>query len=119
MERAVTNEEFGQWVEQHYTELLAVAKQRISRDPEDALQAALARVTENLPSFDETKGKPWTWVVNAIRSSASNARVSRDNTRKLRRSLKKDPSASVPLGWKRPGVSRACSDPTKSWEDTR
>lgn len=112
----MTRDEFNAWLEQHYGELLAVAKRRVKADPEDALQAALARVTEHLDQFDETKGRLWTWVVNAIRSTADTARQSASRVKRLRADLKKDPSAAVSLGWKRPGVFRANANPTETWE---
>jgi DNA-directed RNA polymerase specialized sigma24 family protein len=98
----VTTQEFESWIEQHYTELLAVAKRRDRKEPEDVLHAALARVTENLDKFDSTKGALWTWCVNAIRSCAADTRDSRSSRARLGQEQKILRRASVSLGRKQP-----------------
>lgn len=101
----MTRQEFDGWIEQHYTELLAVAKRRDQKDPEDVLQQAVAGMlaSEALPRI----GAPgemgaWPWAVGFVRGAATHNRraITRRNT--LKAETKKIHRAGSSLGWKRP-----------------
>lgn len=67
----MTRDEFGQWIELHYGELLSVARRLVRRDPHDVVHQAVAGALE-AEKYPETA--PWTWMVNRIRGYAANAR---------------------------------------------
>jgi DNA-directed RNA polymerase specialized sigma24 family protein len=96
----MTRAEFDGWIEQHYGELLAVAKRRDRIEPEDVLQAAVTRVVAT-ESFTRTDA-PWPWMVEAIRSAAKDARRSGERRQSLGREFKKVSRAGLSHGWKRP-----------------
>jgi DNA-directed RNA polymerase specialized sigma24 family protein len=95
----VTRPEFDAWIEQHYTELLKVAKRR-SNHPEDAVQDAVVTFLTNrdLAEIDQ----PWTYLVNAIRSVAGNRRRGDDRVDELQRAVKHENRAGHSHGWKKP-----------------
>lgn len=68
----MTRAEFDKWITKHYGELLAVARRLVNRDPEDIVQQAVLRVV-SARSYTRAKAI-WTFMVNNIRSAASNAR---------------------------------------------
>ncbi|MGH6691905.1 MAG: sigma factor [Gammaproteobacteria bacterium] len=100
MERA----EFDRWIETHYNDLLAVARRRTNtpEDAQDTVQAAVARVLPHVPAIRA----PWTFVVNAVASEASNRRLANARQTRVktevRRVAKNFSSSAVSQGWKRP-----------------
>lgn len=95
----MTRPEFDTWIEQHYGELLAVARRR-SSDPEAAVQDAVVTFLANRELAEITQ--PWTYLVNAIRSTSMVVRRSSQRDQALRRGLKNDSRAGHSLGRKRP-----------------
>ena len=101
----MTRTDFDQWISQHYGELTAVAR-RLVDNPEDAVEVVHAAVAQVLdeqtiscvvetPSglayregtrcrLDEVT-HPWSWMVNAIRGTAKDRRIS--NQRKAAKNL--------------------------------
>lgn len=98
----MTRAEFDVWIEQHYTQLLAVARRRTNTD-EDAADAVHAAVAQTLASgrCGEIQ-HPWTWMVNAVRGKAKDGRRSEDRRTELHREVKNVSRAGLSLGWKRP-----------------
>jgi DNA-directed RNA polymerase specialized sigma24 family protein len=88
------------WIEQHYAELLKVAKRRDGIEPADILQTAVLQVL-TAGSYERTD-VPWPWMVEAIRGVAANARRSGKRRKVLRRDLKILLDAGLSLGWKQP-----------------
>lgn len=103
-------EDFDRWLEEHYTELLAVARRRTNRDTDarDAVHAAVVEVLPHVPGMGApgTPNAPWTRLVNAIRGEAKDQRKLADRRARVRgavRAVAKINSPAVPyLGWKRP-----------------
>jgi hypothetical protein len=101
----VTRQEFDTWIEQHYTELLAVAKRRDQQEPEDVLQQAVAGMlaSEALPRI----GQPdemgvWPWAVGFVRGTAAHARLASTRRNALKAETKKIHQAGSSLGRKQP-----------------
>lgn len=98
----MTRAEFDGWVEQHYGELVKVARRRVNSDEaaEDAAQHAIASALES--GGYETRDAIWPWMVLKVRDGAKLQRRSESRFRDLRREAKKVSSAGLSLGWKRP-----------------
>jgi len=77
----VTNEEFTSWIEDHYSELKAVAYKRTSHleNAEDAVQDAVRCVTEGRIVRLMPKGC-WSYMVKMVRTAVFNAQRA-DSTR--------------------------------------
>ncbi|OFX04181.1 MAG: hypothetical protein A3E78_02495 [Alphaproteobacteria bacterium RIFCSPHIGHO2_12_FULL_63_12] len=71
----MTRQEFDRWIEQHYTELLGVARRRVNRDAEDVLQTAVVSMLTNLAVKPEQMGV-WPWAVACVRRAAGHYRES-------------------------------------------
>ena len=78
----MTRPEFDAWVEQHYGDLLAVAVRLTDCEPEDIVQAAVARMLKsqalaNVVDDPNAKGQMgvWPWAVGCLRSTFSNRRT--------------------------------------------
>jgi hypothetical protein len=98
----MTMAEFETWVEQHYGELLAVAKTLVKRDPEDVLHTAVLgmwnspdldlRVRLHTTAEERSAGlvSIWPWAKNRVRGAASHAHTStrRNGTKHLPRPLR-------------------------------
>lgn len=95
----MTQQEFSSWVEQHYAELVKVARKRC-RDPEAAVQDAVVTFLTNRDLA--AIARPWTYLVNAIRSTSMVVRRSSKRDQALRREVKKVARAGHSHGWKRP-----------------
>jgi DNA-directed RNA polymerase specialized sigma24 family protein len=92
----VTRSEFDVWIEQHYGELLAVAKKK--GDGEDAVQAAVLSALETRNYERCHPGAAWTWFSNAVRGKAKDQRVSETRTRRAKQELKKITGAALYQG---------------------
>jgi len=95
MERA----DFDRWIEEHYNELLAVARRRLYNrgDAQDVVQTAIITVLPHVPKLRS----PWTFVVNAVRGAAAHSRDSLGRQRRLKTAVKyaeglRDPAAFYP-----------------------
>lgn len=84
----MTRGEFDVWIEQHYGELLAVAKERVKWDAEDALQSAVAGMLASSTFADTPIALAWPWAVAFIRYNARNMRVSEQRRRGFIRDAK-------------------------------
>jgi len=81
-------QEFSAWLDEHYGELVAVAR-RLVNNPEDAAEvvnAAVARVLSN-GRLGEVRS-PWSWLVGAVRSQAEHSRRSTKRKTALPGSIK-------------------------------
>lgn len=100
----MTRAEFDNWIEQHYGELLAVAKRR--GGSEDTVQSAVLRVLSTQSYSRIVGSSAWTWMVGAVRSVAADQRDSSTSQQRLRGEFKTVQRtihrASVSHGWKRP-----------------
>jgi DNA-directed RNA polymerase specialized sigma24 family protein len=101
----VTRVEFDTWIEQHYSELLKVARKRVNTDDEalEVVQAAVATMLTN--QFFLTSEKPWTYATKAVRSYARDHREVRGNLKTARKQLRieeKISRSTLSHGWKRP-----------------
>ena len=90
-----------QWLEEHRSELVRVAARRVDFDPEDVVQTAVDSVLRNRDLAVVTPN-PWTYLVNAIRGAAGNARRAEDRRRLLRRAAKDVAAAGHSHGRKSP-----------------
>ena len=69
-------EQFESWLNEHYGELVAVAR-RLVNNPEDAAEVVNAAVAQTLSNGRLAEIKtPWSWMVGAVRGTAANARRS-------------------------------------------
>lgn len=72
----MTRKAFDLWIEQHYGELVAVAR-RLVNNPEDATEVVHDAVAASVGNGNLSKVRaPWTWMVNAVRGKAKDRRVS-------------------------------------------
>jgi DNA-directed RNA polymerase specialized sigma24 family protein len=100
----VTRAEFDAWITEHYGELFAVARRRTNNDADaaDAVQNAVLRTLAN----GKLAGvrRPWTWMVNALRSTTEHLRRGGDRTDAALRGLKAEARthAGVYQGRRRP-----------------
>ena len=81
-------EQFSAWLDEHYGELVSVAR-RLVNNPEDAAEvvnAAVARVLSN-GRLGEVRS-PWSWLVGAVRSQAEHSRRSTKRKNTLPGSIK-------------------------------
>ena len=78
--------ELEQWIEQHYGELLAVAKRKHKRAPEDLLQNAVAGMlaSQKSPALQLA----WPWAVSWLRGRAQHMRTSDNRQRALKSEAK-------------------------------
>jgi len=102
--------EFDKWITDHYQDLMAVARKRVGvEDAEDAVQAALLRALET-DNYTRCKTDPLVWIMQAVKSAASNARRSRERSAAMQERLQPETSHVAPggRGWTRPmdGVDR-------------
>ena len=98
----MTREEFDVWIEQHYGELLAVAKRRTNSDDDamDVLHSAIAGALAN-ETYVNVQA-PWTFFVNAVRGYADAKRKSDNSNKRLRSEVKIIHRASFSHGRKPP-----------------
>lgn len=82
----MTREEFDTWIEQHYGELLSVAKAHGARDPEDVVQTAVVRMLEH-GGYANTK-QPWTWACLYVRGEEHNQKRAAQRFRSVKHDLK-------------------------------
>lgn len=87
----MTRAEFDAWIEQHYTELLGVARRRVRRDAEDVVQQAVAGMLASLELQRRPVVMAWPWAVLLVR------RVASDRRRKGSRHAKKTQTSGVLL----------------------
>lgn len=94
-------QQFEQWLEQHMGELLAVAK-RLTNSEQDAQDAVQAAVVQALGNGKLTQVKaPWTWMVNAVRGTASNIRRGNERADAAKREVRRVLRAGLYQGRKR------------------
>lgn len=79
----MTRQEFDTWITEHYGELIAVAKRRGARSPQDVVQQAAVAMysTQGYLRFD----RPWTWAVGQVRGALSTERLSGSRRGRLAR----------------------------------
>jgi hypothetical protein len=101
----VSRAEFDVWIEQHYTELLKVARKRTNSDDEarDALQGAITSMLASTPFMAAPIEYAWPRAVKFVTSAARNDRVGRASVKRLRGEVYQINRAASRLhGWKRP-----------------
>lgn len=97
----MTRQEFDVWIEQHYTDLLKVAKKRGAASAQDVVQTAVAAMygTEGYLRFEH----PWTWAVGQVRGALATERLSGSRRDRLQTETKRiAKTADSSHGWKRP-----------------
>ena len=87
----MTREEFDTWIENHYGELIAVARRRGYRDARGTVHAAIAGMLASPSLAGVQLHRPegqavmavWPWAVNFLRGTAQHAHrgASRDRAR--------------------------------------
>jgi len=80
----VSRSELEVWVERHYAELVAVARRRVTTDPEDVVQATVLSSLTTRSYVRCRAGAAWTWFVHAVEFSAGHARTGEARRRRMR-----------------------------------
>lgn len=72
----MTRDDFSKWIEEHYHELLAVARRRTERLDlaRDVVQDAVARALGSPTLGDLPTEAAWPWMADAVRSTVEHAR---------------------------------------------
>ncbi len=86
----MTRPEFDTWIEQHYTELLKVARRRVNSDDDaaDVLHQAVASAIST-GAYEKTGGiGAWPWAVSQVRGFATAARRTNARQGELKRAKK-------------------------------
>lgn len=98
----MTRSEFDTWIEQHYDDLLKVARRRTNNDEDaaDVVHNAVAGAIEG--GWYAATDKPWTRMALALRSYASRRRETEQRHADIRRAAKVIQATRASLGWKRP-----------------
>jgi DNA-directed RNA polymerase specialized sigma24 family protein len=105
----VTRTEFDTWIEQHYTELLKVARKRVNSDDaaQDAVQSAVAGMLDSTPFMGAPIEYAWPRAVKFVTSMARHQRISSQRVRALKTESKILLPAARLHGWKRSAAPRA------------
>lgn len=98
----MTRAEFDVWIEQHYSELLKVARRRTNSDDDAADVVGRVIVAALQGRWYEQSEKPWTRAVLGIKSYAQEQRRLNDHQGEIRREVKKIHRSTASHGWKRP-----------------
>lgn len=84
----MTRAEFDAWIEEHYEQLIAVARRRVRTGYEDVAHTAIARMLASPELAVRPVSMAWPWAVGAVRSVAANARRSADRQKEALRTEK-------------------------------
>ena len=101
-------EDFDRWLEEHYNELLAVARKRTNsqEDAEDVVQTALVTVLPRVASLQAPT--PWKFFVGAIAGAAAHRRDSVARQRRVKAEVRAVEKINSPAaffqGWKWPAA---------------
>src|SRR5438067_1511633 len=96
----MSRDDFEKWVAQYYTDLMAVAYKIVGHEhAEDAVQSALARALET-GNYENCHTNPLTWLMQAVKSAASNSRRAGDRKAAAAQDLRLRSRAGRPgEGW--------------------
>ena len=101
----MTRAEFDVWIEQHYTDLLKVARRRTNSDDDalDAVQTGIAAMLGSPQLERITPSLAWPQAVKFVTGAAYNDRVSAARKSALKREAKNISRTAAGFhGWKRP-----------------
>ncbi len=98
----MTRPEFDTWIEQHYTDMLKVARRRVN-DAEQARDAVQHAIASALESGGYARREAiWPWMVLKVRDGAKLQRRSAARFGALRTLVRRSSRAGLSQGWKRP-----------------
>lgn len=97
--------EFESWIEEHYGELLAVARNRVNGtngEAEDVLHSAVMGMVVSPELVKRTTGRMWPWAVEVVRAHAAVSRRGSERRQALKGEAKIVALAGLLPKWKRP-----------------